>query len=211
MTFLFTRSVQLGRANVLDSMAWSVKMTEKINAISETPVRLWTTVMSAEVGRLTWTSPTEHLSTIAVLQDKLLTDAGYLDLVEEGANYTNGAAPVDALVRLVHADSDGVASAKYSTLVRAVLAPGSVASGVALGVEIATQAKAITGRPTSFGVAQTGVYGEVGWIALYDTIDEVQVAGDALAADPGFAKLLDDNAGTWLAGSSTQVISRRVA
>jgi hypothetical protein len=211
MTFLFTRSVQLGRANVLDSMAWSVKMTEKVNAISETPVRLWTTVMSPEVGRLTWTSPTEHLSTIAVLQDKLLTDAGYLDLVEEGTSYTNGAAPVDALVRLVHADSDGVASAKYSTLARAVLAPGSVASGVELGVEIATRAKAITGRPTSFGVAQTGVYGEVGWIALYDTIDEVQAAGDALAADPGFAKLLDDNAGTWLAGSSTQVISRRVA
>jgi hypothetical protein len=211
MTFLFTRSVQLGRGNVLDATAWSVKMTEKVNAISETRVRLWTTVMSPEIGRLTWTNPTEHLSTIAVLQDKLLADPGYLDLVEEGTSYTNGASPVDALVRLVHADSDGVASAKYSTRVRAVLAPGSFASGVALGVEIATRAKAITGRPTSFGVARTGVYGEVGWVALYDTIDEVQSAGDALAADPNFAKLLDDNAGTWLAGLSTQVISRRVA
>jgi hypothetical protein len=211
MTFLFTRSVQLGRGNVLDATAWSVKMTEKVNAISETPVRLWTTVMSADVGRLTWTSPTEDLSTITVLQDKLLADSGYLDLVEEGTSYTNGAAPIDALVRMVHADFGNAASAKYSTLVRAVLAPGNLASGVPLGVEIATRAKAITGRPTSFGVAQTGVYGEVGWVALYDSIDEVQAAGDALAADAGFAKLLDDNAGTWLAGLSTQVISRRVA
>jgi hypothetical protein len=211
MTFLFTRSVQLGRANVLDSMAWSVKMTEKVNAISETPVRLWTTVMSPDVGRLTWTTTTEDISTIAGSQEKLLADSGYLDLVEEGASYTNGAAPVDGLVRLVHADSDGVAGAKYSTVVRAVLGPAALTSGMALGVEIATRAKAITGRPTSFGVAQTGVYGEVGWIALYDTIGEVQAAGDALAADPAFAKLLDDNADTWLAGLSTQVISRRVA
>ncbi len=211
MTFLFTRSVRLGRGNVLDATAWSVKMTEKVNGISETPVRLWTTVMSPDVGRLTWTSAVEHLSTIAVLQDKLLADAGYLDLVEEGTSYTDGAAPVDALVRLVHADTDGVASAQYSTVVRAVIAPGASATGVALGVEIATRAKAITGRPTSFGIAQTGVYGEVGWVALYDTIDEVEAASEALASDPGFAKLLDDNAGTWIAGLSTQVISRRVA
>jgi len=126
MTFLFTRSVQLGRANVLDSMAWSVKMTEKVNAISETPVRLWTTVMSPDVGRLTWTTTTEDISTIAGSQEKLLADSGYLDLVEEGASYTNGAAPVDGLVRLVHADSDGVAGAKYSTVARAVLAPLSL-------------------------------------------------------------------------------------
>jgi hypothetical protein len=33
----------------------------------------------------------------------------------------------------------------------------------------------------------------------------VQAAGDALAGDAGFTKLLDDNAGTWLAGLSSQV------
>jgi len=81
-----------------------------------------------------------------------------------------------------------------------------------LGVEVAQRAKAITGRPTSFGASHSGVYGEVGWIALYDSIDQVQAAGEALAADADFAKLLDEKASkAYIAGVSTQVINRRVA
>jgi hypothetical protein len=208
--YLFTRSVQHDRANLVDSMAWSVKITEKANAISETPIALWTTVMSPDLGRLTWTTAVDDLSTITTMQDKLVADSGYLDLVEEGARFSSGAA-VDGLVRYVHADRDGVATAQYSTAVRAVLAPGAWASGIALGVEIAVQAKALTGCPTSFGAMQTGTYGEVGWIVLYESIDQVQKATEALADDTAFAKLLDDNAGTWIPGASTQVINRRVA
>jgi hypothetical protein len=208
--YLFSRSVQHDRANLVDSMAWSVRVTEKVNTISETPVALWTSVMSPDLGRLTWTTAVEDLSTITAMQDKLAADPGYLELVEEGARFSSGPA-VDGLVRYVHADRDGIATAQYSTAVRAVLAPGAWASGIALGVEIATRAKAITGRPTSFGAMQTGTYGEVGWIVLYDSIDEVQAATEALADDGAFAKLLDDNAGTWIPGASSQVINRRVA
>jgi hypothetical protein len=211
MTYLFTRSVQLARANLVDSMAWSVKVTEKVNAIAETPVRLWSSLMSPDVGRLTWSTAVETLSTITTMQDKLLADPGYVELVEEGARYNGGTGVTDELVRFVLADRDGVDTAQYSTVVRAVLAPGAFASGTALGVEIAQRAKAITGRPTSFGASQSGTYGEVGWVALYDSIEQVQAAGEAIAGDAGIVKLLDDNAGTWVPGTSTQVINRRVA
>lgn len=212
MPYLFTRSVQLGRANLLDSMAWSVKITEKVNAIAQTPVALWSALMSPDAGRLTWTTVVEDLSTVTTMQDELIADPGYLDLVEEGARFTDGTGATDGLVRFVHADRDGVATAQYSTLVRAVLTPGSFASGTELGVEIAQRAKAITGRPTSFGASQTGTYGEVGWISLYDSIDQVQSAGEALAADGDFAKLLDDKASkAYIAGVSTQAMSRKVA
>ena len=83
--------------------------------------------------------------------------------------------------------------------------------GIELGVEIAQRAKKITGRPTSFGASQTGVYGAVGWIALYDSVDQVQKAEEALAADKGFAELLDKEASkAYLAGVSTQTLHRRV-
>ena len=62
MPYLFTRSVQLARANLLDSMAWSVKITEKVNAIAETPVLLWSSLMSPDLGRLTWSTAVEDLS-----------------------------------------------------------------------------------------------------------------------------------------------------
>ena len=211
MPYLFTRSVQLARANVLDSMAWSVKMTEKVNAISETPILLWTALMSPDLGRLTWSTVVENLSSVTTTHEKLLADPGYLDLVEEGTRFTNGAA-TDGLVRFIHADRDGAATAQFSTVVRAVVAPGAFVDGTVLGVEIAERAKAITGRPTSFGASQTGVYGEVGWIALYDSIDQVQAASEALASDADFAKLLDERASkAYIAGASTQVLNRRVA
>ena len=210
MPYLFMRSVQLARANLLDSTAWSVRITEKVNAISETPVLLWTSTMSPDVGRLTWTTAVMDLSSVTSLQDKLLADPGYVDLAEEGARFTDDTGATDGLVSLVHADRDGVETAQYSTVVRAVLAPGAWASGTALGVEVAQRAKAITGRPTSFGASQSGTYGEVGWITLYDSVDQVQAANEALAADADFAALLDANAGTWIPGSGTQVINRRV-
>jgi hypothetical protein len=212
MPYLFTRSAQLAPGNLADSMAWSVKVTEKVNAVSETPVSLWTSVMSPDLGRLTWTTVVEHLSTLTATDEKLLADSGYLELVEEGTRFGTGANAVDGLVRYVHADRDGIATAQFSTVVRAVLSPGAFVSGIEIGVEIAQRAKAITGRPTSFGASQSGTYGEVGWISLYDSIDEVQAASEALAEDPGFGKLLDDKASkAYIAGASTQVISRKLA
>jgi len=212
MTYLFTRSLKLAPGQMLDSMAWSVKITEKANAISDTPVALWTPVMSPEIGRLTWTAVVEDLAALSAMEEKLLADPGYLELVEEGARYNSGDGVTDGLIRYVHADREGVATAQYSTVVRAVLAPGAAVSGVVLGVELAQRAKAITGRPTSFVASQTGVYGGVAWIALYDSIDQVQAAGEALAADAGFAKLLDEKASkAYLPGHSTQTLSRKLA
>lgn len=212
MTYLFTRSLQLAPGKMLDSMAWSVKITEKVNAISDTPVAMWTPVMSPDIGRLTWTAVVDDLATLTSMEEKLMADPGYLELVEEGARYNSGAGVTDGLISYVHADRDGVATAQFSSVVRAVLAPGAAVSGITLGVEIAQRAKAITGRPTSFGASQTGTYGEVGWIALYDSIDQVQAASEALSADAEWAAMLDEKASkAYLAGHSAQFINRKVA
>ena len=40
MSYLFTRRLRLAPGNLLDSMTWSAKITEKVNAISEVPVSL---------------------------------------------------------------------------------------------------------------------------------------------------------------------------
>jgi hypothetical protein len=212
MTYLFTRRLRLAPGNLLDSMAWSAKITEKVNAISEVPVSLWTTVFSPKLGTLSWTVVVEDLSQLEALDAKLLADSGYTALADEGARYTSDSGVDDSLINLIHADPDAATGERqYAGAVEAVLAPGHAAKGIELGVEIAQRAKKITGRPTSFGASQTGVYGAVGWIALYDSVDQVQKAEEALAADRGFAELLDKEASkAYLAGVSTQTMHRRV-
>jgi hypothetical protein len=212
MPYLFSRSARLAPGNVPAAMAWAVAITEKVNAIAETRVSLWSTVMSPELGRLTWTTVVEDLASLTATDEKLLADSGYNELAKQGASLGDDNGIDDQLVRYVHADREGVETAQYATVVRSVLAPGSSVKGVELGVEIAQRAKAITGRPTSFGTSQTGTYGGVSWVALYDSIDQVQAAGEALAADAAFAKLLDEKASkAYLSGQSTQTIGRKIA
>ena len=212
MPYLFTRQLRLAPGNLLDSMAWSVKITEKVNAISEVPVSLWTTVFSPKLGTLSWTVGVEELSQLEALDAKLLADSGYTSLADEGARYTSDAGVDDALINLIYADPNAATDeVQYAGGVQAVLAPGHAAKGIELGVEIAQRAEKITGRPTVFGASQTGVYGAVGWIAVYDSVDQVQKAEEALAGDKGFAELLDKEASkTYLAGVSTQTLYRRV-
>jgi hypothetical protein len=82
---------------------------------------------------------------------------------------------------------------------------------VEVGVQIAQEAKKITGRPTSFGASLTGTFGEVGWIVLYDSVDQLQAASEALNSNVEFAQLLDKEASkAYLAGASSQTAWRRV-
>jgi hypothetical protein len=211
MPYLLTRRSRLAPGNVMDAMAWSVKITEKVNAISEVPVSLWTTVFSPKLGVLSWTTVVDDLSQLEALDAKLMADGGYIALVEEGARFTSDDGIDDAVVHLVHADADGAGGGQYATVVQAVVTPGSFVKGVELGVQIAQEAKKITGRPTSFGTSLTGPYGEVGWIALYDSVDQLQAASLALNTNLDFGQLLDKEASkAYLAGASSQTAWRRV-
>ena len=212
MPYLFTRQLRLAPGNLLDSMAWSAKITEKVNEISEVPVSLWSTVFSPKLGTLSWTVVVEEWSQLEALDAKLLADSGYTALADEGARYSSDAGIDDVLVNLIHSDPDAATGDRqYAGVVQAVLAPGHASKGVELGVEIAQRAKKITGRPTSFGALQTGVYGAIEWIVLYDSVDQAQKADEALASDKGFAELLDKEASkAYLAGLSTQTMHRRV-
>jgi len=210
--YLFTRSARLGPGNLGDSMAWSIKITEKVNQISELDVSLWSTVFSPKTGTLAWTATVEDLAALEASDAKLMADTGYHSLVDDGAKFMSGDAIDDNLLRLIHADQDGAsAQPQYASVVQAVLAPGSSVRGIELGVEIAQRAKKVTGRPTSFAAAETGMYGGVEWIAVYDSVEQLEKAGDALAADTTFGQFLDKEASkVYLSGVSTQTVYRRI-
>ena len=209
--YLFTRASRLGSGHLAESMDWSVRLTAKVNTVAEVDVSLWTTVFSPGLLTLTWTASIENLTQMSGLNDKLLADGGYVELVDEGAQFSSGEAIDDSLMRFVHADPDGASgTAQVATVVQGVLAPGQSVSGVALGVEIAQRAKAITGCPTSFGTSVTGTYGGVGWITTFDSMDQAQAADEALATDADFAALLDAKASVAYLPGATRTIHRKI-
>ncbi|MEY2570321.1 MAG: hypothetical protein QOE63_671, partial [Acidimicrobiaceae bacterium] len=179
--YLFARSARLGPGDLREQLGWAVAITEKVNQIGELEVSLWSTLFSPGLGTLAWTCVAEDLAQLEAVDSKLMADEGYHTLVTDGAKFASGDAVNDGVIQLVHADeSAATVNAQYASVVQAVLAPGAATRGVEIGVEIAQRAKKITGQPTSFGAALTGVYGGVEWISVFETVDQLQKGQEAL-------------------------------
>ena len=212
MPYLFNRSARLAVGNTLDAMAWAVEITEKVNEVAGANFGLWTRVLGPSVGTLSWSTIVGDLAEVASVEEKLLADPGYLDLVERGVAFHDGSGFDDTLGRFVHADPDGLDTAQFASITTTVLAPGMTREGISLGVEMAQRIKAITGRPTSFGVSVTGQFGEVAFFILSDSIDQVQATTEALAADQDWLAMIDERASkAFVGGSSVRMITRKVA
>ncbi len=212
MPYLFSRNARMAPGSYVDALTWAVTMTEKVNTVSDVSVALWSDVLSPEVGTLGWTAVLENVSEITALDEKLSADEGYLALAEEGAHLVSADGFHDGLVNIVHADPDGLDTAQYAAVTTSVVAAGATATGIPLGVEMAQRVRSITGRPTSFGLSMTGRFGEVGWIALAETIDQVQAAEEAMAADAGWIEMLDTRAAeAFVRSESSRRITRKLA
>jgi hypothetical protein len=211
--YIFTRSARLAPGNVRDSMSWALSVTEKVNQISETKFHLWTTVNSPGVRTLMWAATVEDLEVLDATDAKLMADDGYHSLVEQGAKHLSADALNDNLIRLIVADADASPTdTQFVSVNQAVLAPGHSVRGIEVGIEIAQRAKKAVGRPVSFAAGATGEYGAVAWIGYYGSVQELQKAQEALAADVDFAKYLDKEAAqVYLPSSSTVTWYRKVS
>lgn len=209
--YIFSRSARLGAGDVREQMAWAVSATEKVNQISEVPFRLWTRVFSAGLGTLVWATSVESLSQLEALDDKLMADDAYLDLVAQAAKYSSGEAINDGLVQIIHSEGQpDLDLTRYVTITTAAAAPGQIAQAAVVGVELCQKGYELTGAPTAFGASLTGPYGTFGWIGSAQSIEELERANQALA-DPAFVGLVDEKASQcFVSGSADQHILRRV-
>jgi hypothetical protein len=209
--YLYSTSVRSGVANPVKVMEWALTMTQKINQISSVPTSLWTSAMSPSMGTLAWTSVVSDLAVIEDTETKLAADPGYMALVDQATTLLSTDPANQTLMQLVHGDPDAARiDGRYASTTRALLAPGSMAGGIELGVDLAQRVKKITGRPTSFAVSVTGDYGAVMWVSLAETIQQLQAANEALNSDAEFAKAVDNKASKAYMPGATQTISRKV-
>lgn len=209
--YLFTRTGRLRPGNIRESMAWALGVTEKVNQITSLDVGLWTTMLSPGNGTLAWSTFVEDLTALDTANAKLSVDDMFMSEVERGVQYMTQDGVDDAVAQLVHGEIDPSRRPSCATVVRSELAPGGFGKGIEAGVEIAKRSTAICGLPTTFLVATTGKYGGVAWITAAESLEELEVAGQTLNADPGFVQYIDEVAtGAYLPGVTTQVMYNRI-
>lgn len=211
--YLFSRHAQLESGDIRGSMAWAIGQTERVNRLCDLEVSLSTQVFSPGLGTVVWTAVAESLADLADANETLMANDEYLSAIDDGARFTRPPAD-DAVLELLHLPDDAGGDFEYASGVRAVLASGEAARGIAMGVEIAQMAHRITGRPTAFGTAVAGTYGGVGWVTTYRSIGELEEARAALAGHADWLELLDSKAKGLYAEApelTTQRVYRRVA
>ncbi|HSL59483.1 MAG TPA: hypothetical protein VK866_16675 [Acidimicrobiales bacterium] len=191
--FMFSRSVRLAAGHTRDSMGWAHEQTERVNRISGLTVALWQETMSPEPGRLSWSTFVTDLEELEGAEAKLAASDEYVSAIDAGASFYDGGA-TDQLVQLVHGAPDPESGARYATVVQASAASGAAARSIEVGVRLAQRATEITGHPTMFGRAVTGIYGGVGWITPAASLAELQAAQDAMAGDAEWLRLIDEEA-----------------
>ncbi|MCB0952702.1 MAG: hypothetical protein M9922_10510 [Microthrixaceae bacterium] len=211
--YLFSRHAQLDTGDIRGSMAWAIEQTGRVNRLCDLEVSLSTQVFSPGLGTIVWSATAESLADLARANETLMASDEYIAGVDEGARFLRPPTD-DAVLELLHVPEDAGGEFEYASGVRAVLAGGEAARGIAMGVEIAQTAQRITGRPTVFGTAVAGTYGGVGWVTTYSSIEELEEARAALAGHADWLELLDSKAGGLYAEVpevTTQRVYRRIA
>jgi hypothetical protein len=211
--YLFTRTARFGGGHVAESMAWAIGMTERVNASTDLEVGLFQRVFSPGLGTVAWATFVNDLEQLQTANDTLAADPEYLAAVDAGAPFLDGNGVDDGLMQIVHGEPDPSRTVTYVATVQTVLANGSIARGVEVGVQIAQLAEKITGVPTLFGVNVTGPYGSIGWVTGYENVQQYQEAEGALAVNEEWLATLDRDASPAYAESasaSEQLVWRSV-
>ncbi|HZT64895.1 MAG TPA: hypothetical protein VFA11_03815 [Acidimicrobiales bacterium] len=210
--YLFSRSARLTPGSPREQIEWAMHITEKVNQISEPRFQLWSRVFSPGFGTFAWTTVCQDLMDLENAETKLMLDDGYLGLAEHGARYVSAEGINDGLVYLSYVDPDAATiHAEYSVLNTMQAAPGCMSKVLELGPIAAQRVRQVTGAPTVFGSGVTGPAGAVGVIALFESLTQLQAAGDAVRADTEFAAFVDGASDMFVPGSATQTITRRLA
>ena len=210
---LFSRVAQI-HGGPRRSLDWATRITEKVNQLMDVDVVLWNGTLGHPGPTVAWSAVVESRAHLEAQMAKAAVDDGFLDLAEEGAEFTGGTFQ-DTLRSFVHMTSEPTGDlpslGAWAELVTAAPAEGQLAAAMAWGVEIADRYKQVTGAEVAFMSDDYGLFGQVTWASIHESAEAADAANAALAADADIEAALDGAGGLFLAGSGIRSAVSRVA
>jgi len=192
---------------------WALEITEAVNQRTHLNVSLWQGLFGGPVGTLAWSALIDNLTVLEAATDSLATDAGYLSLLSKARDWTRTPAE-DSLLRMVHtAGGDYVRPdvGAYAEGTMAVPAEGKLAKAGAFGVEIADLHAKLTHASVLFCTSEYSAFGEMRWLALYDSAAAVDSAAEAIAKDQEYGAKVDAAGSLFVEGLARRTLARRIA
>lgn len=192
--------------------AWAFEITEHVNKTTTMNAALWQGLFGGPAGTLVWSALIENLTALESATDTLNADAGYLSLVKKAADWTS-VAPEDSLLRMIHTAGGTYVRpdvGAYAEGTTAIPAEGKLAKAAAFGVEISDLHSRLTHSSVLFCTSEYGNFGEMRWLAMYDSAAAVDHAAEVIAKDGDYGEKLDDAGDLFLEGITRRTLARRI-
>jgi hypothetical protein len=192
---------------------WALEITDAVNKRTHLNVSLWQGLFGGPVGTLVWSALVDNLTALEAATDSLASDASFASLMSRARDWTTTPAE-DVVLRIAHAaggDYVRPAVGAYAEGTAAIPAEGQLAKAAAFGVEIADLHSQLTHSSVLFCTSEYGAFGEMRWLALYDSAAEVDAAAEAIAKDDQYGKKLDAAGALFVEGLARRTLARRIA
>jgi hypothetical protein len=208
--YLFVRTLTCVPARLAEATAFAVDIAGRASSITGLEMAAWQLEYGAPISTFTWTTTVGSHADIGAAGAALMADAGYVAAVGAAAELFAGPAE-DTLANIVATAGDGGHRGDYASIVMAQCAMGRIADAMVWGVEMMQHVHGVTGRDSAFTRSIYGPWASVAWFSLAASLDEVESASAALAADSAYLAKVDTGADLFLPGSGVGRLSRRIA
>jgi hypothetical protein len=192
-------------------MPWAIEITAYVNAHCGLDVSLWTATFGRPIGNVGWSTVVESQAQLSAETEKLLTDGGYLDLLEAGAEFiaTPGEDTLRELVYGTPGEPSGVGALAVVTTGVANIA--KMAAAIGWGVEVSQHVEKVIDTPVFFFSDVYGALGAVTWITIVADAAAADAARAKIAADPGYLELISKAEDLYLLGEAASIQTMRIA
>jgi hypothetical protein len=207
---LFTRTRTINTANTPEALAFSVEHAQYVSKVTGLEVIPWASVYGDPVGTISSSVRVESQAAMGAALATLAADAGYQKRVADAAGRLFVGSTEDVIGEFVSFAGSGGSDGSFATVITAQCAPGRIAEAMTWGVDILNHASKVTGLDGSFVRGLYGPWASVAWVNLAETLEEVDAAAAALAADATYLERVDDGGVLFLPGSANQRLIRRL-
>jgi hypothetical protein len=204
--YIFARSRSLNPGSFRAGLAAAVEGGSKASALVGQPIFVWTSVLSPTVGTVVWSMRADDLDSLIGVGDTIGADDGF-DEWAQGSDALFSGPFTDGVSEVVAGEPTGPPES-YLSVVSGTCANGSIAEGMAFGVEIAEMATSITGHRTMFAAAVAGDYGAVTWVTGVPDLNTMADSNRTLSSDPEWLKLVDRAGHAYAQGVTSSILRR---
>jgi len=186
--YIFRRSTIAALGRQFDAMPAAVGVADMVAKLTGKELNVFTARFGAPQGSVLWTVRTESLAELQEMTDKMMADAGYLEMLES----MNGLfmAPAEDRLSRVLTGPIGALSSKYYGVTRAAMLNGKQADAVAFGIRAAEYIGTSLGTQSAFTKSSYGGFNDVSWLIGFDTEADVDAFDDWQISDSGYHDIM---------------------